>query len=130
MNIKLRYVNENREHQRTIDRVHKGKIVPVSRYINDEAVIKYCCMVCGTTFFQKPKYLLDIDNEFNHWCILKRQSKTNTSKRNQRPSTVSDELKGQMLGLHNQGVTIAEISRRLGVNRDKTKYWLNKLRGL
>ncbi|MGX6444262.1 helix-turn-helix domain-containing protein [Neobacillus sp. K501] len=126
MFFRLRYVNENRAHQKEIDKLLKGRIVVIDRYINEKAIIRYGCVLCGSVFFQKPLYLLNPNNKHNHHCILSNCSNRKATKR-RTPNPIPEEAK-EMLDLYNQGHKISEIARTFGVSRGKTKYWIKKLR--
>lgn len=125
MTIHLKYVKENHEHQKVLDTAFNGKIVVVDHYVNQRAIIKYGCVVCGTIFYQKPEYLLNPDNEHNHFCIVEKESRRKPNRK--KIGKIPEEL-NEILALFDQGVSASEISRRLGISRDKTRYWLNKMR--
>lgn len=127
MTIKIGYVKENKEYQRVLDQKFNGIVVPVERYINPRAVIKHGCMRCSTIFYQKPIFLINTNNEYNHFCIVNKNSNKKRNYNTKRTSTVNEQLKGDMLTLFNQGLSASEISKRLGISRDKVRYWLKKL---
>jgi hypothetical protein len=143
VNIKLGYRELNRDYQKALDKRFSGKIVAIDRYINPKATIKHGCLECGTTFWARPGYLIHL-NTTDHFCIQQTENirtngtkskapKSNSAKCKVSPkkskSNAPEEL-NEMLILYNEGVTITEIARKLGLSRDKIRYWLEKVRGL
>lgn len=125
--IHLNYVNENRYYQRLLDRKFGGKIVPLDRFVNGKATIRHYCIVCNSTFWGKPGFLINLDNH-NHLCINTEVQK-NKGKFKRKQSKVTDEMKITILRLHNEKVSTYEIAKRLGVTRETVRYHLNRLKG-
>lgn len=136
MNIKLGYVKENRDYQKALDRRFGGKIVAIHKYVNPKATIKHGCLDCGQTFWARPGYLINLDTT-DHFCIRQNENKRTNTKSKPAKGKVSKPKKtnapeelNEMLILSNQGVSISEIARKLGLSRDRVRYWLGKARGV
>lgn len=117
--VKLNYVNDNREYQRLLDRTYHGRVIPIERYINDKSVLLHSCLGCYNEFYARPEWLLTKESQ-RHDCKTSRYDSlgySNVIKAIPPRKKIPEEVLGQIIELHNQGLTQVEISKRTGINR-------------
>ncbi|WP_102262852.1 helix-turn-helix domain-containing protein [Mesobacillus jeotgali] len=126
--IELKYVKENRPFQRFLDKHYTGKLVPVDRYLNGKATIKFFCFGCYQEFYAKPGYLINIESQ-RHRCNGKYESLSQPQLATISKPKMSDADKDLIISLHKQGFSMGKIAKQIGVSKDVVKYQIRKKKG-
>lgn len=106
-----------------------GSVVATERYINPQVAMQFHCTACGMTFYNRSDYLISVQQ---HKCFLyyadsqgyrgkagKGLKAEKTKKR--LPTSVQKEISR----LHENDVSISQISRQLTVSVGSILYYLS-----
>lgn len=123
--IQLRYVKENRDYQRILDKHYSGKVIPIDRYINEKAIINHYCFACCNEFYSRPSYLISIQK---HDCTGKLATIEQPKGESITKRKLTDDDLALIVSLHEQGFSANKISKQIGISKDAVKYQLRKLK--
>ncbi|MFF2290475.1 helix-turn-helix domain-containing protein [Peribacillus butanolivorans] len=110
---KGKYEVENQAYQVQLDKVYGGKVQPIERFVNQNAIILHHCSDCKKEFYAKPKWLLTKEDQL-HVCYA---SSIPTGKVKKSQRIVSDEDILKMCTLFGKGISTTKIAIELGVSR-------------
>jgi len=106
-----------------------GSVVAVERYINPRAIMRFHCTACDMTFYNRPYYVLSVQQ---HKCFLNYaddvgyRAKTGKGiKADKTKKRLPADIKKEISGLFDKGVSISQISRQLSVSVGSVLYYLS-----
>lgn len=122
-----KYKVENQAYQAQLDAVYGGKVQPIERFINQNAVLIHECSDCKKEFYAKPRFLVKgqpHDCKSGGIAPNKSGGKSSTKKKNHKTDGKKDaELAKELDELIEQGLNPRQIRNKTGVDIQIISYY-------
>ncbi|MDM5282671.1 helix-turn-helix domain-containing protein [Peribacillus frigoritolerans] len=108
-----KYKVENQTYQAQLDKRYFGKVQPIERFVNQNAILLHKCSECFLKFYSRPQWLLFKEDQL-HVCYAS-SIPTGENRRYNRIITAQDIAK--MILLAEQGMSRSKIAIEVGASR-------------